>query len=140
VSVSIISNFSNKQNNPILFGKFKEFSNFSNQRKPCLAFARQGKFFGKRERKFSPPSTIRVRIVQFGSPIKAIAVLLYCPTKPYPPIQEMALKKLKSLPPTIYSFTVVSFLSFGGSVASLPRPYFTFKNGVKKSKNKYSAK
>jgi len=52
----------NHQNNPILFGKSERFSNFSNQRKPCLAFARQGKIFGKREGKFLPPSTKRVRI------------------------------------------------------------------------------
>jgi len=69
VSVSIITNFYVNQNNPILFGKSERFSNFSNQRKPCLAFARQGKFSGKRERKFAPPSTNKVRIVQSGSTI-----------------------------------------------------------------------
>ena len=64
-----------------------------------------------------------------SSPIKAIAVLLYCFAKPYPSIQEMALKKLKTpegeqvpygagLPPTIYTFSVISTLSlFVGSVA-----------------------
>ena len=40
----------------------------------------------------------------------------------------MALKKLKTLPPTIYAFSV-SFSWLGRSLTLAPSPYFIFKNG-----------
>jgi len=65
---------------------------------------------------------------QSGSTIQEAFELLYYFAKSYPSIQEMALKKLKTLPPTIYIFSV--FLSWlGRSLSLAPSPYFIFKNG-----------
>ena len=84
-----------------------QVNNFASKKDPALFSQGRANFSGKGRENSLPPQQREFVSGDVGFPIKAIAVLLYCPTKPYSPIQEMALKKLKTLPPTIYTFSII---------------------------------